>query len=83
MNLMTRAWIKAGVNKSEKMLPLTLALIAAVTEQGASIAEFREAYKAADAIIQDKLDNLATCELVGNGDTAFEGFKEFLLSLKD
>lgn len=82
MDLMTRAWIKARINQSEKMLPLTLSLIEAATEQEASIAEFREAYEAAEALFRDKLDHLATSALKGNGDTAFEGFKKFLLALK-
>lgn len=81
MDIMTKAKIKADAKASEKMLPLTLALIEAATEQGANIKEFRDACTTATALFEDKLNRLAASDLKSDTQTAFESFRELLLAI--
>lgn len=81
MTLMDRISIREAMSKSEKMLPLTLALIEAATEQGANIKEFRDACMVATALFEDKLNHLAASDLKSDTQTAFESFRKLLLTI--
>lgn len=81
MTIMDSVSIREAMRKSEKMLPLTLALIEAATEQGANIKEFRDACTTATALFEDKLNRLAASDLKSDTQTAFESFRELLLAI--
>lgn len=81
MNMPDKVWIRETLERSEKMRPLTLALVQAAIEQGASIREFTDACQVATASFRDFEDNLPLSHFGGDGETAFNGVRERLDAL--
>lgn len=75
MNGMDKARARAAFQASEKVMPLTMALIEAAAEQGANFLELRDACDLAVMAYRDAMDHtsVAFCEFKSKAKAAFEG----------